>query len=114
MQGATLHLTCFMVSSCSSLCASYFPLVSPELFASSLSCLVVVCSELDQPFLSFLLAQDTWSFLNAPEKYRSLESVIIFHHKQEVTNPLSGVLNLKWHLADFLFNKIKEMNTPNM
>lgn len=80
-----------------------FPSRLPELFASLLSCLVVVCSELDQPFLSFLLAQDTWSYLNAPEKYKSLQSVIIFHRKQEVTNSLSGVLNFKWHFADFIF-----------
>lgn len=79
-----------------------FPFRLPELFASSLSCLVVVCSELDQPFLSFLLALDTWRYLNAPEKYRLLKSVIIFHRKQEVTTPLIGVLNFKWHFAEFL------------
>lgn len=70
-----------------------FPLVFPQLFASSLSCLVVVCSELDQPFLSFLLAHDMWSYLNAPDNNKSPELVIIFRwillmSKEEVTHPL--------------------------
>lgn len=89
------HASFFFLMMLISMCFLFsFPLVF-QLFASSLSCLVVVFSEIlptAPRFLSFLLAHDV-CYLNAPENNKSPELVIIFQRillisKKEVTPPL--------------------------